>query len=231
MNQSTLSQRVAIVTHGTSDMGHAISVALQNVGVQVVIGDGANIIALIERAVVLYGRLDIMVNVHRITKSEPAVTMSLATFLQGIELNLDAMFFGCQHAARQMMTQSPTGGRIINVTSVAGVVALAGHADFCAAMAGVNAITKTLATEWQPHGIRVGGIGAGLSEEWVKALSLHPTLPDSATLSHRRMPAHTLTHADDIAEAVVYLASAEARHINGTTLYVDGGWLADGYWE
>lgn len=229
----TLQNRVAIVTHGASELGRGISAALADAGALVVSAEPLDGHAddLIQRAVATHGRIDIMVNTHVVTPSMPAETMPLAMFMHGIATNLDAIFFGCQSAARQMVKQAPQGGRIVNVTSVGGVVALPGQAAFCAAMAGVNAITKVLATEWDAHGLRVVGVGAGLSAAQLATLSVHPTLPDGETLSHRRIPSHTLTRSNDVAQAVVYLASDEAQHINGTTLYVDGGWLADGYWE
>ena len=101
----------------------------------------------------------------------------------------------------------------------------------CAAMAGVQAMTKILATEWGTRGIRVVGVGAGLSAELMQMLDVHPPLPQSDTLSHRRMPPGAVTTALDVGELVVSLAAADARHIHGTTVYTDGGWLADGYWE
>ncbi|TMC57546.1 MAG: SDR family oxidoreductase, partial [Chloroflexi bacterium] len=62
-------------------------------------------------------------------------------------------------------------------------------------------------------------------------LTVQPALPGGERLSHRRVPAPSLTSAADVAQAVVYLCGDGAKHISGTTLYVDGGWLADGYWE
>lgn len=232
-----LQVRVAVVTHSASSLGSAIRVALENAGARVVASDAQDfaseqdIAALIERAAAKFGRIDIMVNTNVITPSAPAETMPLKMFEQGIVANLTAAFFGCQFAAEQMRKQSPAGGCIINLSSVAGEMAIPGHAAFCAAMAGINAMTQTLAIEWQPYDIRVVGVGAGVHDELAATLTLHPTLPDGKTLSHRRIPTHTITTPDQVAHAVVYLASAAAQHINGTTIYVDKGWLADGYWE
>lgn len=230
-----LQDRVAVVTHSATDSGRAIYVALQAAGARVLTDDGgapkARPAALIERAVAQWNRVDILVNAHVVTPSAPAETLDVQAFKHDVAANLDAIFFACQAAAQQMSSQSPMGGFIINVSSVGGVVALPGHAAFCAAMAGVNAITKVLAVEWQAYGIRVVSVGAGLEREMIESLQVHPTLPDGRTPAHHRAPAHTLTLASDVADAVVYLASDAARHINGTTVYVDGGWLADGYWE
>jgi len=174
--------------------------------------------------------MDVWVNCHVLTPSAPAESLPLADFVNGLHLNLDAMFFNCQVAARYMLAKPDPGGIIINVTSVAAVVALPGHAAFCAAMAGINASTKTLAVEWGAHNIRVVGLGAGITPEMAEALSVHPPLPD-ARPAHRRLPPLALASADSLGEAAVYLASDAARHISGMTLYADGGWLSDGYWE
>ena len=260
MTNLSLQGRVALVTHGSSEMGLGICAALGGAGASVVFGadepgavqqatgelerggicasgwqtDRAHIGSvgeLVEAAVARHGRLDIMVNTSVITAGAPAASMALDQFVQGIAVNLNTMFFGCQFAARQMLAQAPAGGTIVNVTSVGGVVALPGHADYCSAMAGVNAITKILATEWGPQGIRVVGVGAGLSTELLLTLTVQPALPGGERLSQRRVPARCLTSAADVAQAVVYLCGDGAKHISGTTLYVDGGWLADGYWE
>jgi len=243
MMNRTLAGRVALVTQGASDVGRGICAALERAGALVAGDDAptdhshdtaahvAHLDALLERVATTHGRLDIMVNTSVTMPAMAAESLPLEQFIQGITLNLNAIFFGCQSAARQMLQQWPAGGVIINISSVAGVVALPGHAAFSSAMAGVHAMTKTLATEWGPQGVRVLGVGAGLSAELAQTLTLRPPLPGSDTLSHRRIPPGALTTPFDIGQLVAYLAGDDARHITGTTVYVDGGWLADGYWE
>ena len=243
MTNRTLLGRVAVVTQGASEVGRAIRDALERAGALVAGDDAspdhsqdtaahaAHIDALLERVAATHGRIDIMVNTSVTLPAMAAETLPLEQFMQGITLNLNAIFFGCQSAARQMLRQSPAGGTIINISSVAGVVALPGHAAFSSAMAGVQAMTKILATEWGRQGVRVVGVGAGLSAELAQTLTVRPPLPGSDTLSHRRIPPHTLTRPFDVGQVVAYLAGDDARHITGTTVYVDGGWLADGYWE
>lgn len=243
MTDKPLVGRIAVVTQGKSEFGRGICTALERAGA-VVEGDdaspdyghdttahAAHLDALLVRLVAAHGRVDIMVNTSVTLPAMAAETLPLDQFMQGITVNLNAIFFGCQAAARQMLRQSPPGGTIINISSVAGVVALPGHAAFSAAMAGVQAMTKILATEWAPQGVRVVGVGAGLNAELAQTLSLRPTLPGSDTPSHRRIPSGALTTPFDVGQLVAYLAGDDARHINGTTVYVDGGWLADGYWE
>lgn len=232
VTQHVLRNRVAVVTHAASEIGRGICAALREAGSIVVEADGPAEV-LVRQAVERHSRLDIMVNTSVLTPGAPAETTRLETFADGIEANLSAIFFGCQHAARQMIRQAPAGGVIVNISSVGGVVALPGQAAYCSAMAGVNAITKILATEWAVHGVRVVGLGAGLSRELVDSLMPAPTLLAGANelRSHRRIPPQALLYPADVGQAIVYLASDAARHVNGTTLYVDGGWLADGYWE
>lgn len=106
-----------------------------------------------------------------------------------------------------------------------------GQSAFCAAMAGVDAMTQTLATEWKPYAIRVVAVGAGLSRELADKGTLKTILPDGVTPGHYRIPERTRTTEDDVARLVAFLASHAGRHLNGTTVYTDAGWLADGYWE
>lgn len=235
MTDFQLVGRVAVVTHATSNLGRGIVEALRGAGARVVLDEAdeplsvQGMAALVQQAVDQYGRVDIMVNVSVVPPSAPAEDLTFDQFSQGIQLNLTAAFFGCQAAARQM-TQQPRlpgaslAGSIINVTSVAGELAIAGHAAYGAAMAGINAVTQTLATEWQPLGIRVVALGAGLTPALVDGAL---RLPGAAF----RVPLHMMTDGAAIGPTVVYLASDAARHITGPTIYVDGGWLADGYWQ
>jgi NAD(P)-dependent dehydrogenase (short-subunit alcohol dehydrogenase family) len=252
-----LAGRVAVVTRGASTIGRGVCAALGRAGASLAVGDpgpdaaalvaaelGAEGIAargwetdptrlgsieeLVERAVAAFGRLDVMVNVAAVPASGPAESLAPEAFVAGISSNVNAALFGCQYAARQMVRQPPADGSesrgcIVNVTSVAGVLALPGHAAFCAAMAALHAMTKSLAVEWGSLGIRVVNVAAGLDSEVLAGL-----LPmDGAA---RRVPPAALVTPADVGQAVVYVASDQAGRVNGTTIYADGGWLADGYW-
>lgn len=254
----SLAGRVAIVTHAASELGRGICQMLGRAGARLALGDpgpGAaarlaaelrtqglvahgwptgltdldSLTAVVHHAVTTYGRLDIMVNLSIVTPGGPAETMPFDQFRQGVTANLTATVFGSQAAAQQMIAQgalagAPYKGCIINVTSVAGELAVPGHAAFNAAIAGIQAITKVLATEWRPHGVRVVAIATGPTPALVEGALRLPGVM-------RRLPKHELADGETVGEAVVFLASDAARHINGSTVAVDGGWLADGYWE
>jgi NAD(P)-dependent dehydrogenase (short-subunit alcohol dehydrogenase family) len=232
----SLQDRVALVTHETGEQGKTIAVALAQAGARVLsLADtddaGLTPSQRIRRAVGTDGRLDILVTTHVLYPATLAEALSLSRFKQDITTNLGDVFFWCQAAAERMRSQTPAGGCIINISSVGGVRALPGQSGFCAAMAGVDAISQTLATEWHPFGIRVVCVGAGLSPELAGDGTLQTVLPNGVTPGHRRIPEQTRTTAADIARVVTFLASDAGQHINGTTVYTDGGWLADGYWE
>lgn len=231
----SLQDRVALVTHETSAQGRAIATALAQAGARVVSLAHADPFATpanqVQRAIASLGRLDILVTTHIVPPPAPAESLALSRFTQDLATNLDDVFFWCRAAAEQMRAQMPIGGCIINVTSVGGVMALPGQAAFCAAMAGVDAMTQTLATEWHPYGVRIVCVGAGLTTELAEGGTLKTVLPDGVTPGHYRVPPHARTTANDIARVVTWLASEAGQHINGTTVYTDGGWLADGYWE
>lgn len=231
----SLQDRVALITHETGAQGRAIATALAQAGARVLSLGNADAVstpaAQVQRAIAATGRLDILVNTHIVPPATPAESLSLSRFNQDLATNLGDIFFWCQAAAEQMRKQTPAGGCIINITSVGGVMALPGQSAFCAAMAGVDAITQTLATEWHPYGVRVVCVGAGLTTELADNGTLKTVLPDGVTPGHYRIPPQTRTSENDIARVVTWLASEAGQHINGTTVYTDGGWLADGYWE
>lgn len=188
---------------------------------------------LLMQAVQSYGRIDIMVNNTVVSDPHPADELPVDTFMHTVSVNLKSVFFGCQLAARHMLDQKPlqaepstSKGVIINIASVGGVVAIPGQAAFCAAMAGMIAMTKVLAAEWGPRGLRVVAVGTGLTESLIK--KYRPAdQPDYSIQNY--IPLGVSTPPEAIGRAVVYLASNDADYTTGTTLYTDGGWLAYGY--
>jgi|TARA_Y100000031_G_scaffold154783_1_gene203565 2-deoxy-D-gluconate 3-dehydrogenase len=227
----SLKNKVAIVLRVEEQYGKAIASAFSEAGALLPKKDNSsNPRDAVLNAISEYGNLDILVTTPVYGKSEPAESISTDQFKKNVDLNLGQIFFWCQAAAEQMSIQKPTGGTIINVSSVSGVVGLPGQAAFCSSMAGVNAITKTLATEWQECGIRVIGLGAGFGKDFSELTTLEILLPDGR-LGHRRLRENVLINTNELAQIAIFLASDAAKIINGTTVYADAGWLADGYWE
>lgn len=203
---------------------------------------------LMTQVVQRYGHIDIMVNNTLLNKPQPVEDLPIETFTQGVSATIDSVFFGCQVAAQHMLEQEalqtepyPLKGSIINVASVAGEMAIPGHAAYCSAMAGVIAITKVLAAEWGPQGVRVAAVGAGITESLLKSIGIedlsnvestfpaetYMTLKSNAPTGY--IPVKATASPPVVGQAVAYLASGAASYITGTTLYTDGGWLAYGY--
>jgi glucose 1-dehydrogenase len=230
-----LDGRSVVVGNAATDLGRAVCTGLGRAGARVTAQSGPSHLdasQLIADAVHAFGCLDGLVNCPSLQpeSSGAAESLALDAFLAGVASNLTDAFFGCQAAAARMLDQvcphaTPNHrGTIVNITSVAGVLALPGHASFCSAMAGLDLATRILAAEWGPRGIRVTAVGAGLS-----GAVLAGVLPAGA--SARRVPEQSIVTPAQVAEAVCFLLADTAGGVSGSTLYVDGGWLADGYWE
>ena len=251
MQDWDLKGRVAVVNQAAAENGPAICKSLRQMGAIVIEADSpefAQLEYLLVQAVQSHGRVDIMVNNTQLYPAQPVEDLPASTFIREVSANVDRVFFGCQIAARHMLAQEsmqsepfPLRGVIINIASVAGVVAIPGYAAFCAAMAGVIAITKVLAVEWGGHGLRVAAVGVGLTETLlaqagVTSASRQPSaLPVESYMTLRAnapqgyIPLGRPTSPEVVAQAVTCLAGSAAAYTTGTTLYTDGGWLAYGY--
>lgn len=172
---------------------------------------------LLEGVIKKYGRLDILVNNAGITRDNLLMRMSEEDFDAVINTNLKGVFNCMKHVARQMLKQK--GGRIINISSVSGVLGNAGQANYCAAKAGVIGITKSFAREVASRGITVNAVAPGfIKTEMTDALS-----EAARTAALEQIPMKQYGTAENIADAVAFLASEEAGYITGQVLSVDGG--------
>ena len=152
-----------------------------------------------------YGRLDILVNNAGITRDNLLMKMS------------EEDFDGIKHISRQMLKQK--AGRIINISSVSGVLGNAGQANYCAAKAGVIGITKSAARELASRGITVNAVAPGFI-----ATEMTDVLSDSVkAAATEQIPMKHFGSTQDIAETVAFLASDKAGYITGQVLSVDGG--------
>ncbi len=250
----SLKGKVALVTGARRGMGKADAVALAKQGAKVAVtdisqeecqpvveaikknkgeamalelnvADQQSIEAVFDAVVKEYGRLDILVNNAGIYQPKPALELTLKEWNRTISVNLTGEFLCAQRAAKEMAKNK--WGRIINIASIAsgGVgVGIAGGAHYTASKGGIIGLTETLADELAPLGINVNAIAPGGIDTPMAQVDKIPKEMLSAFLA--KIPLRRFGKSEEIAAAVVFLASEEASYITGATLYVDGGWLA-----
>ena len=181
------------------------------------LSDAAAVDALVPQAEKLMGGLDILVNNAGLTRDGLAMRMKDEDWQLVIRVNLEAGFRLCRAALRGMMKQR--FGRIVGITSVVGVTGNAGQANYAASKAGMIGMSKALAQEVGSRGITVNCVAPGfITSPMTDALNDKQRDGILATI-----PAGRLGTGDEIAAAVVYLASAEAAYVTGQTLHVNGG--------
>lgn len=172
---------------------------------------------MIDETVKKYGRLDILVNNAGITRDNLIMKMSEEDFDAVLSTNLKGAFNCVRHAARQMLKQK--SGRIINISSISGVMGNAGQANYCASKAGVIGLTKSVARELGSRGITSNAVAPGFIEtEMTDVLS-----EDVKKAMGEQIPLKRFGKTRDIAETVAFLASDYAGYITGQVIQVDGG--------
>ena len=164
-----------------------------------------------------FGTVDILVNNAGITRDGLLMKMSEEDYDTVLDTNLKGTFHCIRFAARQMLRQR--GGRIINLSSVSGILGNAGQANYSASKAGVIGLTKSAARELASRGITVNAVAPGFIETEMTAV-LTEKVRESAVA---QIPMGAFGTAEDVAEAVAFLASDSARYITGQTIHVDGG--------
>jgi NAD(P)-dependent dehydrogenase (short-subunit alcohol dehydrogenase family) len=253
-----LRNQVALVTGSSRGIGRAIALALAKEGADVAIncstsvetagkvtkeiekiGSRAVLIqadvsdkAVAEKMVASvirqFGKIDILVNNAGMSVVGPSEKLEESIWRRGIDVMLNGVFFCSQAAGREMIKRK--SGKIINIASINGIVAFPERACYCAAKAGVIALSKVLSSEWAKYNINVNAVAPGYVEtELVRGLSSKATLNIHELIG--RTPSKRLTEIEDVASAVVFLASEESRNIMGQTIVIDGGWTAYGYLE
>ena len=173
--------------------------------------------ALVGRATEALGRVDVLVNNAGLNRDQLAVRMSDEEWSQVIAVDLTAAFSLCRAALRGMLRAR--WGRIVNVSSVAGVVGNPGQVNYSAAKAGLIGLTKALAKEVGGRGITVNAVAPGFVETDMTAALPAAVLERALAV----VPAGRLGTADEVAAAVAFLAAPEAAYVNGHVLHVDGG--------
>lgn len=236
-----LTGRVALITGATGGIGGAIAHKMRDAGATVVVsgrniaklesefgGDGViklpcdlsadgGAVELVMNTIEAAGKIDILVNNAGITKDTLLMRMSDEQFDDVINTNLRACFKMCRAAIMPMMKNR--FGRIINMASIIGVIGGAGQANYAASKGGMIAMTKSIAAEVASRGITANCIAPGFIQT-----PMTDVLPDELKKIYlSQIPAGRFGTPDDIANACVFLASAEASYINGQTLNINGG--------
>ena len=174
---------------------------------------GAMITALIKE----YAHIDILVNNAGITRDGLLMKMSEEDFDAVINTNLKGCFNTIRHMSRYLLKQR--AGKIINISSVSGILGNAGQANYSASKAGVIGLTKAVARELASRGINVNAVAPGFVET-----DMTDALSDSVKENLKsQIPLGKIGHPQDIAKAVAFLASPDANYITGQVLSVDGG--------
>ncbi|MFP8890556.1 SDR family NAD(P)-dependent oxidoreductase [Natrialbaceae archaeon A-CW2] len=251
LDQFELDEKRAIVTGGSSGIGNAIATSLAEAGATVIIAnrspdsgnqaareineqtegeavaistdvcDEASVEQLVDQTVEKYGGIDILVNNAGIAISEPAEEKELENWERTLETNLTGVFLCSKHAGRVMIDGD--GGSILNISSINAFVAEehVPHVDYHATKGGVEAFTRQLASEWGKHSIRVNTLAPGFVRTELSS-------DDTAVNEERRsrIPLERIARPDDLVGAAVFLSSDAASYVSGTTLLVDGGYVA-----
>ena len=189
--------------------------------------------AVMSRTLEAYGRLDVLVNNAGTATSRPVAELSLAEWREQLAVNLGSAFLGIKYAVRTMRL-GKRGGSIVNVSSVSGLVGSPGTAAYSASKGGMRMLSKAVAMECAPDGIRVnavfpGGVRTPIWEtaDWWKGFVDQVGSESEAWKQlDAASPLGRMGEPEDIAEAILYLASDASRFVTGTELVVDGGYTA-----
>jgi NAD(P)-dependent dehydrogenase (short-subunit alcohol dehydrogenase family) len=166
-----------------------------------------------------FGAIDILVNNAGVALLEPAVEVTATNWDKTLDLNLRAPFFLTQRIGSEMIKRG--GGKVVNLASQAGVVALERHVAYCASKAAMISMTKVLALEWAKHNIQVNAISPTvvLTELGKKAWA-----GEVGEQMKKKIPAGRFAYPEEIAACALFLASDAAAMINGENLVIDGGY-------
>ena len=173
--------------------------------------------AMLDAVWARFGKLDCVVNNAGGQFPQDAIDFSRKGWMAVIDLNLNGSWWMMQEAAKRWCAKGETGGIINIVANVERGMPQAAHS--CAARAGVIYLSKTLATEWAPHGIRVNCIAPGTIE--TEGFAIYP--PDALARFHEANPMKRLGNGWDVAEGVVYLAAESGNFVTGEVITIDGG--------
>jgi 2-dehydro-3-deoxy-D-gluconate 5-dehydrogenase len=192
-------------------------------GIQADLSHLSSIADIIDETIETFGRLDILVNNAGIIRRSPSVDFTEKDWDDVMNVNLKALFFLSQAAARQFLAQGH-GGKIVNIASMLSFQGGILVPSYTASKSGVMGLTRLLACEWAPHNINVNAIAPG----YMATRNTQPIQddPDRNKQILERIPAGRWGKPEDLKGVVVFLASEASNYVNGYTIAVDGGWLA-----
>ncbi|MER5377523.1 SDR family oxidoreductase [Streptomyces sp. NPDC002553] len=191
------------------------------------VSDEDQVVAMVARAVEEFGTLDIMVANAGLQRDAALTDMTLAQWQKVIDVNLTGQFLCAREAAKEFMRRgvvpevSRAAGKIICMSSVHQIIPWAGHVNYASSKGGVSMLMQTLAQELAPHRIRVNAIAPGAIRTPINRDAWSTPAAEADLL--RLIPYGRVGDPDDIADAVVAMASDLLDYVIGTTLYVDGG--------
>jgi NAD(P)-dependent dehydrogenase (short-subunit alcohol dehydrogenase family) len=176
------------------------------------------------------GRLDIMVNNAGVSHVGNVLETSLEDWERVMRVNARGVFLCAREAVRQMLAQSPEGGVIINMSSVAATIGIDRRLPYSASKGAVLAMTRSIAIDFVTQGIRCNAICPGTVQtpfvEGYLARNFAGHEDEVRQQLHARQPIGRMGQPDEIASAALYLASDEASFVTGSALIIDGGWTA-----
>lgn len=236
-----LAERRVVVTGASSGIGEAVVRGFAEAGARVAgisldggapaagifvagdTGDSDAVEGLAERVGREWGGIDVWVNNAARLMVRPAIETSDEDWHGLLRANLHGYFYGCRAAAKRMIAGG--GGAIVNVTSAARIQAVPGLAAYSAAKGAIEALTKTLALELAPHGVTVNAVAPGATDT---QMNTHAYTAEVRRTYEERIPLGRIATADDVAGAILFLATDAARYVTGHELVVDGGLTVNG---
>lgn len=189
------------------------------------VSDENDVMKAFEFSAKRFGNVRALVNNAGISCNSPTLNLSLHEWHRTLDVNLTGVFLCAREAARYM---GDSGGAIVNIGSMYGVVAAPNRLGYCATKSGVSMISKSLALEWADLCIRVNAVAPGYIRTALLDELIEDRRVDVAALK-KRTPQGRLGSVEEVANLVYFLTSEEASYITGQVIGVDGGWSANGY--
>jgi NAD(P)-dependent dehydrogenase (short-subunit alcohol dehydrogenase family) len=244
-----LKGKVVVITGGSKGLGKAMAVGLAKAGARIVLTDvldtedavsevkkfndevvglsvdvtkRSDVEHLVEKTVDHFGSIDVLINNAGILKSSNAEDFSEMDWKQVIDVNLTGQFLCAQIIGKHMIKQK--SGRIINISSIAGLAGYASSVAYSASKAGVISLTKTLASEWGKHNVLVNAVCPGvfatdMTDDYLKD-------EDFREMIKTKVPLERYAKPEELVGTIIYLSSNASEYVTGHALVIDGGWTA-----